>query len=438
MPTDMSYVTQASQIGKETTEGTAVAALKRLAGIGFMCSPDVTTDDLKRAGNRWPTSITPGQVESKIGFSGKPCYPDLPYILSSVHKKVTPTTPGGGTDSRLWTYLQSSTDEDDVESYTIEYGSRKLARRVPGVILTGYNFSWDTLKCNIAGEGFGRKMETGVRLSTDEIQTIAKTGTVSGGTYDIDNIVNPVTGEVKTIDAVAYNANLATLQGLFDALWGTGLFLLAGGDLPTTSVTVEFIGNFGSQNTALMVVDSTNLTGGGSYGATTTTPGVPPTELDAFDIQPNHIKVYSDTTYGGIGGTKLARLFTGSIQIGSMRDSLHVVDRDQAGAPVGHLEGDSPVGEFKMKIMANEVADTHLADIYLGATRYFRVEAVGSIIEGSLTYKAVWDMACKLRALGEYGPEGKALAQEFTWGIVHDATFGRAISAAVQNKVTAL
>lgn len=438
MPTDVSHVTAASQIGKETTEGTAVAALKRLAGVGFTCSPNVTTDDLKRAGNRWPTLITPGKVESKIMFTGKPCYPDLAYIAAGVHRTATPTTPGGGTDSRLWTFLQSSTDEDDVNSFTIEYGSRKLARRVAGSILTGYKFDWDTDKCAISGEGFGRKMVTGIRLSTGEVQTITKTGTVTSGTFDITGIINPVTSESKSLLLVPYDTTAAALQTLFDALWGTGYFLVAGGPLGGTPITVEFIGNFGSQNTALMVASSTNLVGGGTYGITTTTPGLAPTELDAFDVQPNHIIVYSDTTYGGIGGTKLTRLFSGSLQIGSMRDSLHVVDRAQAGAPVGHLEGDSPVGTFSFKILANEDSDTILADLYLGSTRYYRIEAIGPIIEGSLTYKAVWDFAAKIRSIGEYGPEGNALAVEFQCGLVHDSTFGRAISLAVQNKVTVL
>ena len=437
MPTDVSFVTQASQIGKETVSGTPVPALKRLAGMGFTSSPDVTTDDFKRWGSRWPSLITPGQVESKIMGSGKPCYPDLSYILGGVHKKGTITTPGGGTNSRLHTFLQSSTDEDDVESYTIEYGSRKLARRVPGAIFAGYNFSWDTLKTALSVEGFGRKMVTGVRLSTGEIQTITKTGTVTSGTFDITG-VNPLTAAAFSILLIPFDTTAGALQTLFDTAVGAGNTLVAGGPLGGTPITVEFIGNMGSQDVALMVAVSTNLVGGGTYGITTTTAGVAPAELDAFDIQPNHIIVYSDTTYGAIGTTKLARLFSGAIGIGSMRASLHVVDRDQAGAPVGHLEGDSPAGTFDMKIMANEVADTHLADLYLGATRYFRVEAIGSVIEAALTYRAVWDMACKCRSIGEYGPEGNALAQSFGWGIVHDNTFGRAISVAVQNKVTAL
>lgn len=432
MPTDVSYLTQKGQIGKETTEGTAVAALKVPAGIGFQISPDVTTDELKRMGYRWPTLITPGQVRSKVTFSGKPCYPDLPYIFSGVHRQVTPTTPGGGTDSRLWTYLQSSTDEDTVDSFTVEMGSRKLSRRAAGVIWTGYNFSWDTLKCDFSGEGFGRKMTTGLRLSTNEVQTI--TVDAAGGTFT-------VTFESQTTGNLAFNITASALQTALEGLSsiGAGNVSVTGGPGATNPLSVEFIGNLGQTNVNAMTTDPALLTGGaGTAVVATATPGVAPTELDAFDIQPNHIKVYSDTAYGSIGGTKLERLFSGSISIGSMRGPLHVVDRDQAGAPVGHLEGAEPVGEFRMKIMANEVADTHLADIYLGATRYFRVEAIGSVIEAALTYKAVWDFAAKIRSISEYGPEGNAFAQEFTWGIVHDTTFGRGVSTLVQNKQTAL
>lgn len=437
MPTDMSYVTQSSQIGAETVYGTAVPALKRMAGIGFMCSPDVTTDPLERAGFRFPSIISPGKVKSKVTFSGKPAYDDLVYIASGVHKVVTPTTPGGGTNSRLWTYPQSSTDEDTVQSYTIEYGSRKLARRIPGAIFTGYNFSWDTNACNIAGEGFGGKMVTGIKLSTNEVQTITRTGTVTSGTFDITTITNPVTLEVKSLLLVPYDTTAAALQTLFDALWGTGLFLVAGGPLGGTPITVEFIGNFGGQNVVMMVAVSTNLVGGGSYGITTTTPGVTPADLTAFDLQPNHIKVYMNDTYATIGTTKLTRVFSGAFALGSMREALHVVDRDQLGSPVGYLEG-KPTNDFKLRIMANETSDTLLDTLYIGATRYFRVEGIGGLIEGALARQAIWDIAAKVQSIGEYGPEGNALALDFNMSIVHDASFGRAVSLAVQNTVTAL
>lgn len=436
MPTDVSYVTQASQIGAETTYGTAVPALKRMAGIGFMCSPDVTTDVLDRAGFRFPSIISPGKIKSKISFAGKPAYNDMSYVASGVHRVVTPTTPGGGTNSRLWPFLQSSTDEDTVQSYTVEYGSRKLARRVPGAIFTGYNFSWNTDTCSLSGEGFGGKMVTGARLSTSAVQTVTKSGTVTSGTWAISG-TNPLTLAAFSVTGLAYDASAATVQTAFDAQIGAGNVLVAGGPVSTTPMTFTFIGNMGSQPVVLMTVNSASLVGGGTYVPTATTVGVAATDLTAFDIQPNHIKVYADPTFGAIGSTKLTRVFGGSFALGSMREALHVVDRDQAGSPVGYLEG-KPSNDFKLRIMADEVSDAQLANLYVGATNYYRIEAIGPIIEAALTYKAIWDIAAKIQSIGEYGPEGNALAIDLNMSIVHDATFTRAVSLTLQNTVTAL
>jgi hypothetical protein len=264
------------------------------------------------------------------------------------------------------------------------------------------------------------------------VQTI--TIDAAGGTFT-------VTFNSQTTSALAYNITASALQTALEGLSsiGTGNVRVTGGPGASAALTVEFIGNLGQQNVNAMTTNAGSLTGGASTATVaTSTPGLPPTELEAFDIQPNHIIVYSDTTSGGIGTTKLARLYSGSFSIGSMREPHHVVDRDQAGSPVGHLESADATGEFTMRIMANEVADTHLADVYTGATRYFQVEAVGSIIEAALTYRAIWKFAAKLRSLGEYGPEGQALAQEFRWGLTHDAGLGYAVNVSVRNKLASL
>src|SRR5690348_4548152 len=109
----LSAITQKGKYGAESVEGTAVPALKIFAGLGISISPNITKDELQRMGYRFPTTMPTGHVLSGVKISGKPCYSDLSVIGSCVHRKTAgPSTPGGGTDTRLWTFLQSSTLEE--------------------------------------------------------------------------------------------------------------------------------------------------------------------------------------------------------------------------------------------------------------------------------------------------------------------------------------
>jgi hypothetical protein len=105
--------------------------------------------------------------------------------------------------------------------------------------------------------------------AVNEIQTIDNTGTVSGGNYTI-------TFDGQTTTALNHNANVAAIQAALDALSNVapGDIVVGGGDLPTTPVTLTFEQAYAGTDVPLATVDSTNLTGGGTYDIVETTPGV--------------------------------------------------------------------------------------------------------------------------------------------------------------------
>lgn len=101
---------------------------------------------------------------------------------------------------------------------------------------------------------------------TKEVQTLTKSGTISGGTFTLS-----YGGQTTT--ALAYNAAAATVQAALVALStiGTGGVTVAGGDFSTaTPFTVTF--NFGG-NVSMLTIDTTNITGGGTVAITESTPG---------------------------------------------------------------------------------------------------------------------------------------------------------------------
>jgi hypothetical protein len=66
------------------------------------------------------------QQGSKLRYEGDATYNQLIHFLGMGLKgSVTPSTPGGGSTSRLWTYTPSLTARNNVESYSIEFGDEQ-------------------------------------------------------------------------------------------------------------------------------------------------------------------------------------------------------------------------------------------------------------------------------------------------------------------------
>jgi hypothetical protein len=105
---------------------------------------------------------------------------------------------------------------------------------------------------------------------TNEVQTLAKTGTVSSGTFVI-------TFQGQSTAPIAFGetaANIITALNLLSNV-DTGDITATGGAAGTADVVFTFAtgGRYAGVNVPLMVVNSAALVGGGSYGIAETTPG---------------------------------------------------------------------------------------------------------------------------------------------------------------------
>ena len=105
--------------------------------------------------------------------------------------------------------------------------------------------------------------------AVNETQTVAITGTPTGGTFTLSY-------GGQTTAAIAFDATAAAVDSALEALSniGAGDVTTTGGALPGTAVAVEFTGALAGLDAALMTIDTTNLTGGtspaGSVTETTT------------------------------------------------------------------------------------------------------------------------------------------------------------------------
>jgi hypothetical protein len=109
------------------------------------------------------------------------------------------------------------------------------------------------------------KAYAGLGSNVNEQQTIAITGTPTGGTFTL-------TFNGQTTAAIAYNATAATVIAALELLTNIGQSNLSatGGALPGSSVVVSFINELGDEAQAAMTASAASLTGGTTPAVTVT------------------------------------------------------------------------------------------------------------------------------------------------------------------------
>ncbi|MEE8305716.1 MAG: flagellar hook-basal body complex protein, partial [Gammaproteobacteria bacterium] len=99
--------------------------------------------------------------------------------------------------------------------------------------------------------------------AVNEVQTVAITGTPTGGTFKL-------TYAGQTTGTIAFNASAATVDSALEALSNiaAGDVTTTGGALPGTAAVVTFTSTLAAQDVALMTINTTALTGGTSPAGT--------------------------------------------------------------------------------------------------------------------------------------------------------------------------
>ena len=112
------------QVGKETTRGTLVAATKKLVG-GLTMTPMSAKhrpSDENQSLAEFRRSVAVAQ-SARLRFEGDATYQHLVDFFSmGVKGAITPVVPGGGTNSRDWTFTPTLTALNAPDSFTFEYG----------------------------------------------------------------------------------------------------------------------------------------------------------------------------------------------------------------------------------------------------------------------------------------------------------------------------
>lgn len=161
-----------------------------------------------------------------------------------------------------------------------------------------------------------------------------------------------------------------------------------------------------------------------------------PTALSLVPVLPTQVDVFMDPTSGALGSTKLGRLLSYELTIGSRYNPLWVVDSSQTGF-VAHVETEPEV-TLTVTHEADAQAMALLTSARAGTTQFLRWRALGPIIEAAIAHSLTFDMAGVISEIGDFSDEDGVYAIEWTFRAKHDAGWGKALLAEVVNTITAL
>jgi hypothetical protein len=154
-------------------------------------------------------------------------------------------------------------------------------------------------------------------------------------------------------------------------------------------------------------------------------------------ILPKQLSVYSNATSGSLGSTVLGRAMSGEFSLTNRYNPLWVVNAANTSW-VTHVEVE-PTATFKITTEADAAGMAHLTNARAGTTEFIRLQGVGDVIEAStITYKFTLDMACKVESVSTFKDADGVYAIDYSFRIVHDSGWGKALTAQVINALTAL
>jgi hypothetical protein len=152
------------QVGKETVNGTAVAAAKLLQSIDLQPTVDLNVDFYRPQGNKFPTVGVAGKDFTTVRLVGKPTYTELVYVLSGLFGAATITGPNGD-GAYTWTFNPASTSADAFTTLTVQRGSAVAAEQWTYGLFSALGMTFDRDRADLTGAMVGQSETTGITLT---------------------------------------------------------------------------------------------------------------------------------------------------------------------------------------------------------------------------------------------------------------------------------
>ena len=426
-------VFEITQIGPESTRGTAVPATRRLIGTSIRPSIQTEVQTYRAKGVRVGSVgvLNKEWVEADIEQDPALYSGETTYLIGGLLGPPSISNPSSGVYLGEWDPLTFT--GLNPKTYTVESGSWIRAGEFPYGLVTGLEMTGTRDGVSLSGSMIGQEYSDNITLTagTAEVQTLTASGTVSGGTYTLQFM-----GE--TTSSLAYNANTATIQAALDALVNvaSGDITVGGGTLPGTPATFTFGGQYASADVPLIVVNGASLTGSTpAYTMTQTTAGAALTEIAIQPISGKDWDFYIDDTGAGVGTTKLTRVFEWSWGITGMYGPVWPGNTSEPSW-AAHVDL-APDTSFSFTVEADSTGMAELADLRAGTKRFVRIKCTGPTL-GASTYLMQFDFCVHLTGISEFKDQDGVYAVTYEGEIQYDKTWGKWISWDLRNETASI
>jgi hypothetical protein len=162
-----------------------------------------------------------------------------------------------------------------------------------------------------------------------------------------------------------------------------------------------------------------------------------PTALPQSPILPAQMDVFLDPTSGALGTTKLTRVLSGSFSLGSRFGPIWPVNSALTSF-AAHVETEPDAG-LSLVMEADAAGMAMLTNLRAGSVQFCRLKWTGPVIGvGPATYSLQIDTAVKVNAPNPWDDVDGIYGIEWGFRVVHDGTWGKALTATLVNATAAL
>lgn len=164
-----------------------------------------------------------------------------------------------------------------------------------------------------------------------------------------------------------------------------------------------------------------------------------PTTVAEKPILPTDVDIYLDSTSAGLGTTKLTRAVKCNVKVSDRFGPVWVLNSANTSF-VSTIETE-PKAEIKLMVEADSEGMGLLTQMRGTTTQYLRVACTSADNAGNTgtnKYSLQWDSAVKVKDVSDFSDEDGIYAVEWTFDIVHDATWGKAFTVTGVNSISAL
>lgn len=165
---DRPSVTQAVQMGVETTPGTAVAA--DILVRSFTIEPGVNVDmqRFRPTGSKFESIIVPGKEWTESSLSGLASYQELQYILSGI-MAATGTQPAADGAAWKWSYELKPRTPDTIKTYSFEQGDTNFVHKFNYGLFTEVSLDLSRDGVELGGSMIARAITSGGSMTASPL-----------------------------------------------------------------------------------------------------------------------------------------------------------------------------------------------------------------------------------------------------------------------------